>query len=53
VAENCIRLINDHARRLALAKRGGEVVRREFSYEKFASIVHQEVERALGKSFRR
>jgi glycosyltransferase involved in cell wall biosynthesis len=53
VAESCIRLINDHARRLELAKRGGEVVRREFSYEKFASIVHQEVERALGKSCRR
>jgi polysaccharide biosynthesis protein PslH len=49
VAENCIRLINDHALRLALAKRGREVVRREFSYEKFASIVHREVERALGE----
>jgi glycosyltransferase involved in cell wall biosynthesis len=51
LADNCIRLINDHARRLALAKRGREVVRREFSYEKFASIVHREVERALGKPF--
>jgi polysaccharide biosynthesis protein PslH len=52
VAESCIRLINDHARRLALAKRGREVVQREFSYEKFASIVHREVERALGEPFR-
>jgi glycosyltransferase involved in cell wall biosynthesis len=52
VAENCIRLINDHPRRLALAKRGQEVVRREFSYEKFASIVHREVERALGEPSR-
>jgi polysaccharide biosynthesis protein PslH len=50
LAENCIRLINDHALMLALAKRGQEVVQREFSYEKFASVVHQEVERALGKS---
>jgi glycosyltransferase involved in cell wall biosynthesis len=49
LAENCIRLINDHERRLALAKRGREVVQREFSYEKFASIVHREVERALGE----
>ena len=49
LAENCIRLCNDHARRLELAKRGREVVQREFSYEKFASVVHQEVERALGK----
>ena len=31
VAENCIRLINDHSVRLALAKRGQEVVQREFS----------------------
>jgi glycosyltransferase involved in cell wall biosynthesis len=53
LAENCIRLCNDHARRLELAKRGREVVQREFSYEKFASVVHQEVERALGKSFRK
>jgi glycosyltransferase involved in cell wall biosynthesis len=52
LAENCIRLINDHALMPALAKRGREVVRREFSYEKFASIVHREVERALGKQFR-
>ena len=51
LAENCLRLINDHARRLALAKRGREVVRREFSYERFASIVHREVERALGEQF--
>ena len=49
VAENCIRLINHHALILALAKRGREVVRREFSFEKFASIVHREVERALGE----
>jgi hypothetical protein len=49
VAENCIRLIKDQARRLALAKRGREVVQREFSYQKFASIVHREVERALGE----
>jgi hypothetical protein len=41
----------DHARRLALAKRGREVVSREFSYHKFASTVHREVERALGKKF--
>jgi polysaccharide biosynthesis protein PslH len=53
LAENCIRLCNDHARRRALAQRGREVVQREFSYEKFASVVHQEVERALGKSFRK
>jgi glycosyltransferase involved in cell wall biosynthesis len=52
VAENCIRLINYHALMLALAKRGQEMVQREFSYEKFASVVHQEVERALGKAFR-
>jgi glycosyltransferase involved in cell wall biosynthesis len=51
VAENCIRLINDHALRLALAKRGREVVQREFSYHKFASVVHREVERALGDKF--
>jgi glycosyltransferase involved in cell wall biosynthesis len=44
---NCIDLINDHERRLALAKRGREVVLREFSYEKFASIVHREVDRVL------
>jgi len=49
LARSCIRLINDHARRLALAKRGREVVQREFSYEKFASIVHREVERAVDK----
>ena len=49
LAENCIQLINDHALRLALAKRGREMVQREFSYQKFASIVHSEVERALGE----
>jgi glycosyltransferase involved in cell wall biosynthesis len=49
LAENCIRLINDHALRLALAKRGREVVEREFSYRKFAGIVHREVERALSE----
>ena len=49
LAENCIRLIKDQAQRLALAKRGREVVQREFSYQKFASIVHREVERALGE----
>jgi glycosyltransferase involved in cell wall biosynthesis len=49
LAENCIRLINDCALRLALAKRGREVVQREFSYQKFASIVHREFERAVGK----
>ncbi len=49
LAENCIRLINNHARRVALAKRGREVVEREFSYEKFASIVHREVERVRGE----
>jgi glycosyltransferase involved in cell wall biosynthesis len=49
LAKSCIRLINDHAQRLALAKRGQEVVRREFSYEKFARIVHQGVERALSQ----
>ena len=48
LAENCIRLIHNHARRVALATRGQEVVQREFSYEKFASIVHREVDRALG-----
>jgi glycosyltransferase involved in cell wall biosynthesis len=47
LAEKCIRLINDHARRIALAKRGREVVEGDFSYEKFAGIVHREVERAL------
>jgi glycosyltransferase involved in cell wall biosynthesis len=51
LAENCIRLINDHTLRLALAKRGREVVQREFSYQKFANIVHREVERALGEKF--
>jgi glycosyltransferase involved in cell wall biosynthesis len=51
IAENCIRLINDHARRFALAERGQEIVRREFSYEKFAGIVHREVERALDEFF--
>jgi glycosyltransferase involved in cell wall biosynthesis len=51
LAENCIRLINDHARRLALAERGREVVQRVFSYDKFASIVHREVDRALGEPF--
>jgi polysaccharide biosynthesis protein PslH len=52
LAENCIRLINDQARRLALAKRGREVVGREFTYEKFADIVHREVERAIGERVR-
>jgi len=52
LAANCIQLINDHERRLALAKRGREVVRREFSYPKFASIVHREVERVFSKPFR-
>jgi polysaccharide biosynthesis protein PslH len=52
LAENCIRLINDHARMLALSKQGREVVLREFSYQKFASIVHREVERALGEQSR-
>ena len=51
LAENCIRLVHDDAQRLALAKRGREVVQREFSYQKFASIVHREVERALGEQF--
>ena len=49
LAGNCIDLINDHERRLALAKRGREVVQREFSYEKFASIVHREVDRVLAE----
>jgi glycosyltransferase involved in cell wall biosynthesis len=53
VAENCIRLINDHAGRFAMAKRGREVVYREFSYEKFTSIVHRMVERALAEPSRR
>ena len=53
LAENCIRLINDRARRVALAKRGREVVQREFSYGKFASIVVQLAERALGRQFRK
>ena len=52
LAENCIRLINDDARMLALSKQGRELVQREFSYQKFASIVHREVERALGEQFR-
>jgi polysaccharide biosynthesis protein PslH len=51
VAENCIRLIRDHALMLALAKHGREVVRQEFSYERFANIVHREVERALREKF--
>jgi polysaccharide biosynthesis protein PslH len=51
LAENCIRLCNDHAHRQALAKRGREIVQREYSYEKFARVVHQEVERAFDKSF--
>jgi glycosyltransferase involved in cell wall biosynthesis len=51
LAENCIRLINDHAQSHALAKRGRDVVQREFSYQKFASIVHREVERALREQF--
>ena len=51
VAENCIRLINDHSPRLALSKRGQVVVHREFSYQEFAGIVHGEVERALGDRF--
>jgi glycosyltransferase involved in cell wall biosynthesis len=51
LANNCIQLINNHARRLALATRGREVVQREFSYEKFASIVHREIERALGEQY--
>jgi len=49
LAENCIFLINDPVRRAALAIRGREVIEREFSYEKFASIVHREVERVLAK----
>ncbi|MBV9130288.1 MAG: glycosyltransferase family 4 protein [Verrucomicrobia bacterium] len=48
LADHCISLIKDHQWRLALAKRGREVVQREFSYEKFASIVREEVERVLG-----
>jgi polysaccharide biosynthesis protein PslH len=48
LAENCIRLINDHTQRIALAKQGLEVVQREFSYHKFSGVVHREVERALG-----
>jgi len=52
LAEYCIQLINDHGRRLTLAQRGRKAVQRQFSYGKFASIVHREVERALGKSFR-
>jgi glycosyltransferase involved in cell wall biosynthesis len=51
LAQNCIRLINDQTLRLALAERGREVVRRQFSYDKFASIVHHEVERALRRAF--
>jgi glycosyltransferase involved in cell wall biosynthesis len=47
LAVDCIDLINDHERRLGLAKRGREVVQREFSYERFASIVHREVDRVL------
>lgn len=51
LAENCIQLIKNHPRRLALATRGREVVQREFSYERFASIVHREVDRALGEQY--
>ena len=51
LADNCIRLINNHALRLALANRGRELVQREFSYQRFAGIIHREVERALGKPF--
>ena len=50
LAVDCIDLINDHERRLGLAKRGREVVQREFSYEKFASIVHREVDRVLAEN---
>ncbi len=48
LAENCINLIHDHERRVALAKRGREVIEREFSYQKFAGVVHREIERVLG-----
>jgi polysaccharide biosynthesis protein PslH len=51
LADDCVRLINDGARRLALSERGQEVVRREFSYEKFANVVHREIERAVGARF--
>ena len=50
LAEECIRLINDHARRAELGRRGREVVGKEFSYQKFASIVHREVERVLASN---
>jgi glycosyltransferase involved in cell wall biosynthesis len=51
LAESCVSLINNHERRFALAKRGREVVQREFSYQKFASIVHREVERVAAEKF--
>ena len=48
LADNCINLIHEPERRLALAKRGREVVQGEFSYATFASIVRGEVERVIG-----
>jgi len=51
LAEDCIRLVNDHTRRVELAKRGLEVVHGDFSYQKFANIVRHEVERALRERF--
>jgi glycosyltransferase involved in cell wall biosynthesis len=47
VADECIRLIKNDAQRAALGERGRKVVQREFSYERFAGVVHREVERAL------
>jgi glycosyltransferase involved in cell wall biosynthesis len=53
LAEHTIRLIKDYALRGTLGKRGREIVQRDFSYEKFASIVHCQVEQALGEKFRK
>jgi polysaccharide biosynthesis protein PslH len=52
LAESCIQLINDREKRLALAQRGHDVVREEFSYKKFASVVRCQVEEALGDHVR-
>jgi glycosyltransferase involved in cell wall biosynthesis len=49
MAEECIRLIRDNARRTALGQHGREIVQCEFSYETFARVVHREVESALSK----
>jgi glycosyltransferase involved in cell wall biosynthesis len=52
LGENCIQLIKDPAKRQALSWRGREIVQREYSYQKFASIVQEGVERVLGAPVR-